>query len=505
MSIEFSSKLLPVSGTSELFGFVQSAHIPSAHENVNEQIPRCNKCKSPKFPLKDSTFSCPICNPSDDFLESSIRFDEGFEDTNLLFLVFDVSFPIEKIRNMISDFANSMHDNNRAVIIAAAENEQIIVYSCNSVPYFFQIQETETFIPDGEYEVTKEDILDIIIPSLESLYGSLLFCFDNDYAVDLVKPLQLILYQQKGDKRPFGIFFMIYGQSKPLTMIKADLIGKTIASKLGIVHFGASEGFKKLMAIARHSFGCVFGLSLLNPLTFSRLIKLSKPTILNLYFPRFIEVEKVTSCKGDMKMTSLITLLSMTNACGCSAKLSIDYSRISKLYQENVNILEYLDCVDGRYLTLHRFKWAETPQIYESSLNILVNQAITLKEFSSNVLRGICDEESETYINHIIKSNVVNIPNSCLSDVGERPERDSLKLYFVLHSFLSDYKNKLIKLADDNGYLYVYQPMILAYVKTDIINEVNNIINSDWPFEIQMFKDMDTFRYVVERYGGKFE
>ena len=84
MSIEFSSNLLPVSGSQEIFGFAQATKAPTSYINVGERIPRCKKCKSPEFPLKDSTFSCPICNPSDDFLDSSIRFDEGFEEILLI-------------------------------------------------------------------------------------------------------------------------------------------------------------------------------------------------------------------------------------------------------------------------------------------------------------------------------------------------------------------------------------------------------------------------------------
>lgn len=505
MSIEFSSNLLPVSGSQEIFGFAQATKAPTSYINVGERIPRCKKCKSPEFPLKDSTFSCPICNPSDDFLDSSIRFDEGFEETNLLFFIFDATFSFEKAKEMITNFADSMKDDNRAVIIAASGNEQIIIYSSNNVPYLLKIQKTETFVPDEAYEVTKEDIINTIIPALNVLYRALLFNANGENNVDLVMPLHLVLLQQKDDKRPFGIFFMINRESKPLTREKADVIGKAIAAKYGIVHFGANEGFRRLIAIAHHSFGCVFGLSQLNPLMFSKLMILSKPTMLNIVFPRFIEVVKITSCQGEMKLTSLITSLNLTNACGCSAKLSIDYSRISDMFKENVNIVEYLDSVDGRFLTLHRFKWAETEESFINNLNQIVNQAIILKEFSSNVLRSMWDGESQKYIDHIISSNIMNIPKSCLTDIGKKPERDSLKLYYVLSSNLSNYENKLIKLPNEKGYLYVYQPVVFVYVNGNPIEEVNEIIKSDWPFDIQIFKDMDAFHFVTESYGEKIE
>ncbi|KAH0793452.1 hypothetical protein GPJ56_002499 [Histomonas meleagridis] len=495
MTLKFCSHLLPNLET-EKFGFVQSSYSPEISTDYTDKIQLCKRCKSSQFPLKSGGCACPICTPEADFIDGTIKVGNGFESRHLFYLVLDLSFSIETVKDFLLSFAESLNSDDSAVIISIAEFP-IMIYCDNGIPYFLQIKELSSFVPSDQYEVTKEDIKSIIIPSLNSLYSIFIEKDKISTPIDITFPIQIITEQS--DNRPFATFFMIHRSTQPLSPQRAVAAGQKILLHKGIIHFGASEGFRRLTAIAKHSFGCVFGLSTFNPNTFCKLMKLSQPLRLDVTFPRFIEVSKVTSCEGDMKMTSLVTILQLSSGCGCSSQLSIDFSRISDTYKNCVNAIETSISVSGKFLTLHKFSWADSSENYQNSLSLAINKEIALKSFASDVLRGVWNGTNyEKLINNIDKSVIVE---SCFTDIGKKPERDSLRLYYMLHSVGAHKKNEMIQLPN-GGCMYMYPPVVFVRTDEDVMKVVNDHVKCEWPFDVQVFKEMDSFRIVVESLSG---
>ncbi|OHS95054.1 hypothetical protein TRFO_38770 [Tritrichomonas foetus] len=580
MTILFNSRILPPN-PKMTFGFVQSRYSPQTVSDFDETLPKCTKCKTKQFPLKNGKFACPICSPESDFVEGSLKIGEGFETRSLFYFAFDINFSIDKIQMLLKSLSDSMSENDVAVILSLSPKITILSLD-NTIPFFTVLDKINDFTLNDSYELTKDEINNFIIPSLfalYSMYSEFIFKHDHNFNekninnidnidntnksnntnlnskeklehrnyVDIIPLIQILIRQS--EKRPFATFCFLNSPVAPLTVEKAAAASRTITSNGGIIHFGASESFKRLTAISRLNFGCVFGISenlSICSLTIQKLINLSRPSSIKLISPRFVEVEKVTGSEGSMNMTAYITKMNLKSIRGCSARLTIDQTRIGKSHEKIVKMIEITDNIHGRFISLHNFTF---PQNYEEKEkeeqqqqqqqenpiekgkgkgkenkneiqkrmeNIFIqysNQEITnniiLKGFASDILRSAWAGEEW---NQLIEKHVNNngflkeiLSSYCTLELGLKPDQDALRLFYILESLHNDNTNRLIHL--ENGrYILVSPPIAYIYSnETFSIDIINRKILSEWPFELRFFTDLTIFKCFVEKFGCKLE
>ena len=73
-----------------------------------------------------------------------------------------------------------------------------------------------------------------------------------------------------------------------------------------------------------------------------------------------------------------------------------------------------------------------------------------------------------------------------------------MRLYYILNSYekinLKPILNKF-----DFGYIFNYPPILFIYLEKNEFNFLNN--NFNWPFEIKIFKDFNTFKLLLEKHN----
>lgn len=363
MTIIFNSNKLPHRNTKTPFGFVQARYEPLSVSDYDDPIPKCSNCKTKQFPLKTGGFSCPICSPDSDFIEGSLRIRKGSKKKLLYFFAFDVQFSIDKTRCLLNQLCDAMNDDDTAVIICLSTPYTIVSVK-NSVSFYTVIDDVYNFVANDEYELTKKQIQNYVLPSLISLYSVQAMSSAQKSPIDVIPVVQILIHQSK--KNPFAAFCFINSPISPITAEKAAASSRIIASNNGIIHFGVNESFKKLTAIARMSMGLVFGISQILPSTIQRLINLSQPAKMKVIMPRFIEVTKVTSSDGSMNMTAYTTKIILTSLKGCSARMNVDFTRVDDNHISSAKFIEITENSYGRFISLHSFGWSESAEMFDS-------------------------------------------------------------------------------------------------------------------------------------------
>jgi len=500
MSIEFGTQYFPPKGCNIPFGFVQKSYKIS---NINERScskEKCEKCTCYKFPIKNGGSECPICVPSADFIEGSVFVGNGSRQSQLYFLVIDLSFPHDISINILKIFIESLDSDDLAVVFGVSEYVSVLFVK-DSIPICENIVSPSDFVISEQYELNRSQLSGLLdaIPAFSRTIPPT----TPDTPLDVVPAIQCCIDQAM--KRPYIIFFMSKREIKPLPAEKAAVVGKAVFSSKGIIHFGNDQSFKRLTAIAHHSFGCVFGISKFVSSTFSQLRIFSRIYRMKVYSPRFIEASKVTGADGSVRMTAKCSVLKFRTTKGCSCRLNIDYSRIGNSHSSHFYCLEAFQNSFGYYLTLHKLSSSPSIDTFSQNISQNLNKSLLIKGYASDILRMIwTGEDMESCIRKHLKQNpsiVGMIAETCLNELGSRPDRDTLKLYYVLHSLLTSYQQA--SSVTETYSIHVMPPFVFFHGSEDPINVISNKIESEWPYELNVFTDISAFKLVVEKIGVK--
>lgn len=495
MTISFNSALLPHPETEDVFGLVHTSYSPLQSLKYEHEVDHCKTCDCILFPTKDNKIACPICSPEADFCDGSFKVGEGNERKTFYVFIFDMFYSIEQAQALLHNFAESMQENDSAIIIGLSQGLHIL-YSDNEVPQFVCFSEKD-FTPSITFESKKAVIESVLIPSLPALYN--VFPVDPQLKIDVTFPLRVAMLQS--DRRLFSVLFLIKREVEKLTAEKAAFLSRKIATEGGIVNFGAPEGFRRLSAISRLNFGCVFGISEFVPSFVSLLFAQSRTSSFKMIAPRFIEISKVTGCDGNLNMTSYVTKANLTSVKGFSVRMSIDYSRIEQTHERIVRIVEITKNIFGKFVTLHTFKWSESSDYYVQAMEPKLTRNLILKAFASDVLREAWQggDLAQIIRKHVNDMNKSAVNTCCSSDIGSKSDRDCLKLYFILHCMCSDMINEIS--ATNDGYIFITPPVVFIYSATNDFTAFLSRIQSEWPFEIRVFNDLSAFRILIEKHN----
>lgn len=388
------------------------------------------------------------------------QFSENFSDSDLFYLYF------------IGDFVLSINIRNEfPYLIVPSENEYI------QLTCFKKVQVEE-----------------VIIPLLQSVYVTL-SCLKSTPNIDLIFILEYLVEFQFKKEKPTFIFFL-ERETKPFPCQSAISISNKIAGIKGSLHIGSSKSFKRLSALTSRLHGCLFGLSVIQPEIFSKLFLHLKKSRMKLYFPRYIEPSKVTGCDGKAKMTSYICQLKLSSVKAFSCKLVIDFPRITNPNENNFfKFVEKISTDEGTFFALYSLPFSQTYESYSQSIQVPIVHAIELKCACSDTLRAIWEgvQFEAAVQKHLKKKEIKTIVDSTfLVDIGDRPDQDSLRMYFVLFSYGLSFINKQIK-QDESQYV-IFPPFVYVYLPNNNL-KVNE---TEWPFEFTTVEDPTILDVLIQ-------
>ena len=501
MSFAFNSTVLPHRESAEPFGLVQtglSIDDDGSKCEFESTLSVCSRCSGYKFPCKNGKMECPMCSPESDFKDNIVCVDSGLARRNVYFLVIDLALPIATTRSLVSNFGKALEDTDTAMVIAVYGQKSVILYVENGMVLFGFVEQPRPLTPT--HECSKNDIITLIEPCLPALYSLLVYPVESPL-VDVLFPIELAMNQAA--KRPFAIFFFLGSQTTQMTVQKVAAVSKDIEQRDGIVHFGATEHFKRLTAITHHSMGCVFGLSEFVPSTFRKLMSASRRVSMFLYCPRYVEIVKVTGSDGSIRSNSLLTILELERICGGSVKMRVDFGRIDKI-PEKVRFLQITTTVSGKYARLHTFTFADTVESFRQAIDTDITRNLALKGYASDILRAVWAGASlEDAVKRVSGEYEVAVKGSIVEGLGEKPDRDALRLYYVLECMCTDMESKIVK--TEKGTIFMVPPVAYVISTGDPVTEAEREIESEWPFEVRVFTDINAFKLLVEKFGKRLE
>jgi hypothetical protein len=414
---------------------------------------------------------------------------------SLFFFIFDLSLPIQRAQTLLLAFAESLSDTDVAVVASISGSSLTLLYVEDQIPFFAAA--SHDFSPTDLYEMNKAELSAMLLPALPALYN-VQPPTPNTQTVDVLGPLQVCVRQ--AERRPFAIFFFLTSPVSPITAERAAAASRTIASSGGVVHFGATEHFKRLSAIAQSNFGFVFGISECLPTLLKKLIDGSQPLAIKLYCPRFVELEKVTGSDGSVRSSTSLRVVKLKSVRGCSGRLSIDFQRIFD-QPKTVRIAEVIRNVNGRFVRIHSFPFAEAPGAFRP--DFAVTQNLVLKGCASDILRTAwAGGDWQKTVAKVLGQPPIApfLAKTCLADLENRPDRDALKFFYVLECFFADLANRMV--AVGGASVFVAPPIVCVYSEGDPVAAAEQAVASEYPFEVRILSDKTAFRLLVEKLGG---
>jgi hypothetical protein len=346
----------------------------------------------------------------------------------------------------------------------------------------------------------KAELASVLIPALPALY-TIQPPNLRAQPIDVLAPLQVCVRQ--AERRPLAVFFFLTSPVGTITAERAAAASRTVASSGGVVHFGATEHFKRLSAISHCNFGFVFGISECVPSLIKKLMDGSQPIAIKLYCPRFVELEKVTGSDGSMRSSTSLSVVKLKTVKGCSGRLSIDFQRIFAA-NKTLRIAEVVRNVNGRFVKLHSFPFAEAAGAFRP--DFAATQNLVLKGCASDVLRTAwTGGDWQKTVAKVLGQPPVTpfLAKSCLADLGSRPDRDALRFFYVLECFFANLANRMV--AVGNASVFVAPPIVCVYSEGDPVAAAEQAVASEFPFEIRILSDKTAFRLLVEKLGGTLE
>lgn len=486
MCYRFNTNILPPEETNEVFGCIQNSFTPSNVSSESYTIEKCKKCDCYLFPTEEKTFDCPICNTSAKYISQAIKIDEKTKlpDINY-FYILDLAFPIEVTTSALQILAENMAEHSKAVIIGLAV-DHILLYHQKCMPIFDNIVDPEGFIESKLYYLSKQDIQNIIIPALPALYNYVKV--DKEQQIDIISALEIVKIQLHHAYYPHNIISLTKREIKPINASTATNAGKSIVSLGGVCHFGAAQSFKRLAAIARFSFGIVFGISTYCAASLRKLFAIPQPLKSTFMMPREIEAEKVTSSDGSVRLTPKLSIISLSAARGSSMKLHCEFPEMPK----SLNIVEISQCQNNVYMTVHHFTAPKDAVEFDSSINHEVHHEIQAKAAAADVLRMVF---SGTEVGPAIKKLGVEklFKGTPAEGAGGKPDMDTLLIYFLLHRMPGGIKRQEIL----GGKGLIFEPTLFLLKSENSNVALSQYDKSEWPLELHLFDDDTTLKLLA--------
>ena len=504
MTLAFSHKLLPNSSDG-IFGCVQMSKEPKDSVDASWAKKHCRKCNSLLFPLKsdETKFDCPICNHDIEFSEKTYRVQKFSEERKITFFVFDITIPYDTLVFLLNDLYNNVSEKEMISVVCVSDRIMFISVSHG-------LMQLDTFSSSASLKnplknfITKEDLKKVVIPSISSVYALFPDSLENifDY-YDLIKSCMKVSL-----RKPFSLILYSNRHAAPVDADDAQYLSQLVSSSGSVIHIGAINEFKRQTAAARCSFGVVFSVTTVPECGFMKKLDRNPITKFRIFAPPQFEFTKVTNSTGNMRMSSRLSKLKLTDFRGGSVRMSFDGGRSTS---KHVNILEEVKTANGTFLTVHTFEKSEDEKAFNASINAPVFNTLMLKAFASDLLRAIWNGEKFDRVvpKHIAAAKGLIPTNSSLATIGSNEQLDILRLYYVLSNYgCSDIETRVVTISEEEegkeGIYALIAPPVMFVLDTENTNKYEELWNSfDWPFNIKMVQTKAAFQLLANKFDAK--
>jgi hypothetical protein len=259
-----------------------------------------------------------------------------------------------------------------------------------------------------------------------------------------------------------------------------------------VLHVLATEGFRKYSAVAQHTFGYLLSVSFLKAGVIKKLIQLSKSVLaIDLYAPRAVEYTKVIGGAGKMRLSFAFSKLELAAFSGGAVRFVVD--SIQGDEKKPVHFVEVSKTSRGTFVTLHSLRNDGTTEFDNK-----ITRCLILKAFASDVLKKVWNGKD---LGDVLKKRMDgtiknSISHTSLEKVGEKLQRDIVRLYFVLNSNgICDVDKRLVRIG--KAWVCYLAPFVFVYGE-----------ESEWEFpgnevlfEHRKVTDLDAFRLLLEQNG----
>lgn len=488
MTLKFNSEFIPSNPNEDVFCCVQTSQEPKEFVNATFKKTHCRNCKSVLFPLNDDTkLECPICNPDADFSSKIFKLSQPAPERNIIIFAFDITIPHQTILFLLNDLYNNMKDNEKLSIVCITDKTIFVNVNNNLLEFDTYASPTEIQFPMQSY-ITKEQLREIVIPSISTVYA--LFPDELPDVCNYCNSIKAII--KISHKIPFTIYLFAQRPADRVSIESAQIISQAICDNQSILHIGAVSDFKRHIAIARLAFGSVFGIHALAGSIFAKLRENSQViSKFRIFAPRSVEFSKVTGSAGNLKMSSKLSKLKLSNFIGGSVSFHIEEKR------NKIRLLETSRTESGTFLALHTFQKTES---FRDTIDVDLTNSIIMKFFASDVIRATMRGENfDKVLKQHLRSVEAVLGGTSLSKIGSDEQNDLLKLYYVLQSYgPADIKVRGMKIGSSVALLV--PPTLFVYETAGMdISKVQ--ADASWPLELRVLKSESEFEQICQNYG----
>ena len=498
MTLNFTHKLLPNSSEG-VFGCLQMCEEPEKFEEVKWTKKHCRTCKSLLFPLKqvETKFDCPICHPDAEYSEKTFKLQKQGYTRKLLFFLFDITIPIEVLNFLLTDLYNNLKEDEKVLLACLSDRIMFISVSHGlmQIDTFSTSQDIKTAIKDF---ISKEDLKNIIIPSITSIFSLFPENLQNiyDYYDAFKGCVKLSLNQ------PFTIILYSNRHCDSINADDAFYLSNIVSQHNSVIHVGCSFQIKRITAGTRAAFGTVFMMSEVPEKSILPKLEWRNPlSKFRIFAPSAFEYTKVTNSSGNLRMSSRLAKLKLNNFKGGSVMMAFDRTRVKS---QTIKLIEEVRTANGTYISCHSLGISKDQQEFTVSANADILRSVILKCFASDVLRNIwdCQDTTQTIAKFLPKVEQYTKDKTSLSKFGINEDIELLRLYYVLNSYgVIDIDVKIIE--KDGILTLLVPPVMYVYDPEDTMKYMEIWDSIKWPFTIEKVKSRDALQLLCDKFSIK--
>lgn len=493
MTLLFDSNILPPDGANELFGFVQTSHLPSEFiVTKGERWPKCPNCGSCFFLLDDeSSFDCPICHPENTYSKRTFKvIDKKCQMKPRNYILLDIFMSLDAISSILKQFVDNLSDTDEIWLIFISK-VPIFCFISNSVLCFdFPLQSQDKTFCDPRislrYRMTKKQLSEIVIPSVSSVFA--LRQLDEETKCDLWLALEQT-FQNRGHE-PAIVFAFV--ASSVANVPVSDEFTETLEKNRDVVcHIGLnSDGFVRGTMASRGSVGCVFRLNYVSKNVVRKLIDASVRVKRVLTLPECLALREIRGAlTSRVKTGNGISKIHIHGLAGGVGVLSFDPTKTDFSV---IRIVEKIVTDSAEFISLHTFQNANG---FSEVLDRSVMNTIQLKLAADAALRDIWRRKRFDAVISAFKTDVT--ATNSLKNLGTDQEADVAALWYVLASIgpldleekVYRFDGKLVLVSPPEMYIVSDSEHFDGYGPWDV---------KKWPFDISVLSDQDKFTSIVQ-------
>ena len=493
MTLLFDSSILPPEGTNDVFGFIQTSHIPTDFIlTKGDPWLKCKSCGSSLFLLDDETsFDCPICHPENSYSKHTFKvIDKKLQTKRRHYIVLDISMDLASMASILRQFVECLADTDEVWVVFISEAP---IFCCvsNSVLFFdTPASGRDMTVSDPsislKYRISKKQLNDVVIPSVSSVCA--LRRVDGEQKCDLWLVLQQV-FENRGQE-PAVVYAFV--ASKVADVPVSDDFMEVIERNKDIVcHIGlCNDGFLRATTVSRGSLGCVFRLGYVSKNIVRKLVDSSLREKRVITFPACLSLGEVVG-RQDMRIKKDKNVIKVVipSLSGGAGTFTFD---ATKTDFSIIRVVEKVVTDTAEFMTLHTF---QNSNGFGDVVDRNVMNTISLKIAADTALRALWRRRKFDAVISAFKAG--NEANNSLKNLGTDKEADMAALYYVLASIgVVDLEEKVYQF--DGKWVLVSPPQMYILSETGRFDGYGPWDVKKWPFDISVISTKEEFQAILQ-------